>query len=220
MANFFRNLIPYEIRRKQSYHDLIACLVTALEARDIYTSGHSNRVADMSYDLAKALGLRGSSLEDLHIAAHLHDIGKLGISDNILNKKTKLLLHEWDQIKLHSEIGFGILRESRDLRRVAMIVLHHHERWDGKGYPRGLKLDKIPLGSRIIAVSDSIDAMTSQRPYREALSWSQCKEEILLNKGIQFDPIVVEATMKLWESWEKNTYKNSEYHRFRELFKR
>ncbi len=183
-------------------HDIIECLVAALEARDIYTSGHSNRVADMTYELAKALGLKRSKVDKIHIAAHLHDIGKLGIPDNILNKKGKLLPHEWDQIRLHPQIGYNILSRSKDLKEIADIVLYHHERWDGKGYPSGLKLDRIPLGARIIAVCDSIDAMTSERPYRTALSKEQCMEEIILNKGIQFDPVVVEAAVKLWHICE------------------
>jgi putative nucleotidyltransferase with HDIG domain len=188
-------------KRKHVYHDSIECLVAALEARDMYTSGHSNRVADMAYDLAKSLNIKGSHLEDIHIAAHLHDIGKLGIPDNILNKKGKLLPHEWEEIKRHPEIGCHILQKSKALQQVAEIVLHHHERWDGKGYPAGLKGHSIPLGARIIAVADSIDAMVSERPYRSTMTWEVCMEEITLNKGIQFDPAVVEAAQKLWSKW-------------------
>ncbi|KUO77005.1 MAG: phosphohydrolase [Clostridia bacterium BRH_c25] len=186
---------------ENTYHDVIECLVAALEARDIYTSGHSNRVADMTYDIAKAMSLSGFSLEEVHIAAHLHDIGKLGVPDQILNKRGRLMPHEFEQIKLHPEIGYKILCKSEGLKAIAKIVRHHHERWDGKGYPEGLKYDKIPLGARIIAVSDSIDAMTSGRPYRSALSWEACIEEVLLNKGIQFDPVVVETAEKLWGKW-------------------
>lgn len=202
MIQLIQNLFQKDIKRDQTYHDIIACLVAALEARDVYTSGHSDRVADMSYELAKAMGLKGVALEDIHIAAHLHDIGKLGVPDHILNKKDKLLPEEWEQIKLHPDIGFGILNKSRDLSHLAQMVLHHHERWDGKGYPNGLKADNIPLGARIIAVSDTIDAMTSARPYREAMSWESCKDEILKNKGIQFDPAVVDWAMKLWDRLE------------------
>lgn len=193
---------------EDTYHDVIECLVAGLEARDIYTSGHSNRVADMTCDLAKAMGLSGAYLKELHIAAHLHDIGKLGVPDQVLNKKGKLMPHEFEQIKLHPEIGYKILSKSKGLGKIAVIVLHHHERWDGRGYPDGLRYDKIPLGSRIIAVCDSIDAMTSARPYRSPLSWEACHEEIKVNKGIQFDPVVAEAAERLWGKWmHEHTYK-------------
>ena len=144
------------IFRPHPFHDIIECLAAALEAKDFYTSGHSSRVGDMSYDLGRAMGLKGSELENIHIAAHLHDIGKMGISETILNKKGKLLPHEFAQIQTHPEIGYKILAKSKGLQKMAEIVLHHHERWDGKGYPAGLREDKIPLGSRIIAVADSM----------------------------------------------------------------
>lgn len=184
-----------------AFHEVIDCLITALEAKDPYTGGHSSKVADMSYDLAKEMGLRGLILEDVHLAAHLHDIGKLSVPESILNKTEKLTEEERAKIELHPETGYKILNKSRGLKNVARIVLCHHERWDGKGYPLGIKEKKIPLGSRIIAVADSIDAMTTDRPYRKAMSWGKCKEEILVNKGIQFDPEVVAAAEKLWEKW-------------------
>lgn len=193
----------YNAVRMQHLHDVIECLTAALEAKDIYTSGHSSRVADMSFDIAKSMGLKGLVAEDIHIAAHLHDIGKMGIPENILNKKGKLLPHEWAQIQRHPEIGYQILSQSKQLDKIARIVLYHHERWNGKGYPEGLKEDEIPLGSRIIAVADAIDAMTSARPYRDIMTWQFCKEEIIANKAIQFDPMVVEATDKLWKKWEQ-----------------
>ena len=196
----FQNIL--RIFRPRPFHDIIECLAAALEAKDLYTSGHSSRVGDMSYDLGRAMGLKGSELEDIHIAAHLHDIGKMGISEIILNKKGKLLPHEFAQIQTHSEIGYKILAKSKGLQKIAKIVLHHHERWDGKGYPDGLREDKIPLGSRIIGVADSVDAITSIRPYRKTLSWEQCWEEIHVNKGIQFDPVAVEASEKLWKKWK------------------
>lgn len=189
------------ILRPQHFHDIIECLAAALEAKDLYTSGHSTRVGDMSYDLGRAMGLKGSKLDNIHIAAHLHDIGKMGIPENILNKKGKLLPHEWAQIQKHPEMGYRILAKSKGLKEIAEIVLHHHERWDGKGYPDGLCENRIPLGSRIIGVADAIDAITSIRPYRKALSWEECWNEVLLNKGIQFDPVAVEAAEKLWKKW-------------------
>lgn len=187
----------------QHFHDIIECLVAALEARDNYTSGHSTRVADMACDLARILGIENSQLEHIHIAAHLHDIGKIGIPDSVLNKNGRLLPAEWDQVRLHPEIGYRILCKSKGLQIIAEIVLHHHERWDGKGYPDGISREGIPLGSRIIAVADSVDAMTSHRPYRQALSWQKCQEEILAQKARQFDPALVEAAEILWPQWEQ-----------------
>lgn len=186
-----------------AFHEVIDCLIAALEAKDPYTAGHSSKVSDMSYILAKKMGLRGLALEDIHLGAHLHDIGKLSIPESILNKPGKLLPEERAQIEKHSETGFMILNKSKGLRNIAKIVLCHHERWDGKGYPLGLKGNKIPLGSRIIAVADSIDAMTTDRPYRKALSWEECKKEVLLNKGIQFDSAVVEASEILFDIYTR-----------------
>jgi len=183
----------------QYFHDIVECLVTALEAKDPYTRGHSSRVADMSLDLAEAMGLRGKTLATVHMAAHLHDIGKIGIAESILNKTEKLLPHEWGQIRMHPEIGYDILRKSKALHRTAEVVLFHHERWDGRGYPQGLCQDKIPLGSRIISVADAIDAMTTERTYRQKVSWESCIGELMANRGTQFDPMVVEVAARLWK---------------------
>ena len=185
------------------YHDIIECLVGALEAKDLYTKGHSIRVADISYQLAKKMGIKGKELEIIHMSAHLHDIGKIGIPDEILHKEGKLTDKEFQSIKKHPEIGSNILKCSEKLKVLSELVLYHHERWDGKGYPNGLKGEEIPLGSRIIAVADSIDAMTSERPYRKAMSWEICKVEIENNKGKQFDPSIVEVTKDLWEGWKE-----------------
>jgi len=187
----FRKLLG-GFREKEIYHDIIESLVAALEAKDTYTSGHSERVADMSYELSKGLGIRGTELEDIDIAAHLHDIGKIGVPDKVLNKNGKLLPHEWEYIKMHPRIGFNILSKSKRLKYISKIVLYHHERWDGKGYPQGLSGIDIPLGARIIAVCDSIDAMTSDRPYRKAMSFDECINEIITNTGLMFDPVVVQ----------------------------
>lgn len=195
-----RNLYRFFCYRSTLFHDSIECLVAVLEAKDLYTKGHSTRVGDMSHDLAKAIGLKGYKLEEIHIAGHLHDIGKIGVPEHILNKKGKLLPHEWAQIQRHPDIGYKILNKSKHLRNMAVIVLHHHERWDGKGYPYGLKELQIPLGARIITICDSIDAMTSQRPYRSPLSLDKTYQEIKKNKGIQFDPVLVEATLNIWPS--------------------
>jgi HD-GYP domain-containing protein (c-di-GMP phosphodiesterase class II) len=170
------------------------CLVAALEARDRYTEGHSLRVADMSVAIASAFGIRGAELEDIHVAAHLHDIGKIGIPDRLLYKPGKLLLKEYEEIKRHPAIGFTILSKSKSLMSIAKIVLFHHERWDGGGYPRGLCGNAIPIGARIIAVADTIDAMTSSRPYRKEMSPEYTMEEVRRNAGLQFDPVIAKTT--------------------------
>jgi HD-GYP domain-containing protein (c-di-GMP phosphodiesterase class II) len=178
------------------YHEIIECLVTALEAKDPYTKGHSTRVADMAYKLGQIAGMQGEALEDLHLAAHLHDIGKIGIPDQILNKTGPLLAEEMTILRRHPTIGYQILARSSHLKALAIIVLHHHERWDGKGYPDGLVSEDIPLSSRIIGICDAIDAMTSARPYRKALSAAECRRELWINRGLQFDPNLLELMEK------------------------
>ncbi|MGD9155403.1 MAG: HD-GYP domain-containing protein [Bacillota bacterium] len=173
------------------YHEIIECLVAALEAKDVYTKGHSTRVADLAYQLGQLAGLHGNALEDLHLAAHLHDIGKIGTPDRILNKKGPLLPDEFLIIKRHPVMGQQILAQSRQLLGIGKIVRHHHERWDGKGYPDGLQGAAIPFSSRIIAICDAIDAMTSARSYRAALSPDECIRELLTNRGKQFDPDLI-----------------------------
>ncbi len=173
------------------YHEIIECLVTALEAKDPYTRGHSTRVADMAYQLGEIAGLKGEALEDLHLAAHLHDIGKIGIPDRVLNKAGPLMPEEVAILRQHPTIGCQILTRSSQLKGLAKIVLHHHERWDGNGYPDGIKGEEIPISSRIIAVCDAIDAMTSERPYRKALSVKECRHQLQINRNLQFDPQLI-----------------------------
>lgn len=181
------------------YHDLILCVVSALEARDSYTSFHSSRVAEMVEALCKFLGISGDQEELFHISAHLHDVGKIGIRDEVLLKAGRLNDEEWEIMKSHSLQGYEILRKAKLFENVAIIVRGHHERWDGKGYPDRLSGSSIPLGSRIIAIADSIDAMISDRPYRKGLDVSICKEEIKKNAGIMYDPDVVKVAMDNWE---------------------
>ena len=176
--------------------------MAAIEAKDAYTAGHSSKVAEMSFRLARRLRIKGKQLEDIHMAAHLHDIGKISVPTSILNKKGTLLPHERAQVELHPEIGYKIISPAKSLRSIAQIVLHHHERWDGKGYPQGLAGERIPLGARIIALTDAIDAMTSHRPYRQAMSWEACQLEVSAAKGRQFDPVLVDACESLWGEWK------------------
>lgn len=182
------------------YHDIIESLAAALDAKDVYTSGHSTRVGNMAYDLAINLGLDDYNLQLIHIAGHLHDVGKIGIPDNILNKKDKLNAYEWDIMKSHPDIGHNILKKASSLKEISYIVLHHHERWDGVGYPKALSKEDIPIGSRIIAICDSIDAMRSNRPYRKIISNTECYDEILKNKGIMYDPKITDCIIENWNN--------------------
>ena len=182
-----------------NYHEIIDCITFALDTRDPYTGGHSQRVSDMALEVCKLLKLNQNDTEKIHIAAHLHDIGKIGIPDSILLKQGKLDDSEWQIMKNHPEIGANILKKSAYLTELAEIVLFHHERFDGKGYPLGKSGNDIPLGARIIAICDSIDAMTSNRCYRKSLSFEDCYNQIKINLGKMYDP---EIGIKVLDNWK------------------
>lgn len=181
------------------YHDFVECIASALDARDPYTGNHSDRVSDMACELCHILKLSDEQAQEIHIAGHLHDIGKIGIPDRVLLKEGRLDDEEWELMKKHPEIGANILLKSENFARISAIILHHHERYDGKGYPFGAKGEEIPLGARIIAVCDSIDAMLSNRSYRKALPFEVCRGEIEKNIGIMYDPEVAKAALDNWE---------------------
>lgn len=181
-----------------NYHEIIDCITFALDTRDPYTGGHSQRVSDMTLEVCKLLKLNQNDTEKIHIAAHLHDIGKIGIPDSILLKQGKLDDSEWQIMKNHPEIGANILKKSAYLTELAEIVLFHHERFDGKGYPLGKSGNDIPLGSRIIAICDSIDAMTSNRCYRKSLSFEDCYNQIKINLGKMYDPEIGNLVLENW----------------------
>jgi putative nucleotidyltransferase with HDIG domain len=180
------------------YHEIIECIVSALDAKDPYTAGHSQRVSEMALALSGVLGLPEAEVDKIHVAAHLHDIGKIGVPDAILNKPDRLSKEEWEAIKKHPKTGADILSKSRHLNELKDIVLYHHESYDGKGYPSGLKGKEIPLGARIIAICDSIDAMTSDRGYRKAYTLDYCYEEIKKNLGKMYDPDIGALALLHW----------------------
>lgn len=184
------------------YHEFVECITSALDARDPYTGKHSERVSDMACFISELMGMSEAETQEIHIAGHLHDIGKIGIPDRVLLKEGKLDDEEWKLMKKHPEIGADILSKSSHFARLAAIILHHHERWDGNGYPFGAKGTEIPLGARIIAVCDSIDAMASKRAYRNALPLEVCKAEIEKNVGIMYDPEIARLAL---ENWDKLT---------------
>ena len=185
------------------YHEMVECITFALDARDPYTGNHSRRVSDMACFLCQKLGISHEETQEIHISGHLHDIGKIGIPDRVLLKPGKLNDEEWALMKKHPEIGADILSKSPHFSRIAAIILHHHERWDGKGYPFGAKGTEIPIGARIIAVCDSIDAMASARAYRKALPLDVVKSEIEKNIGIMYDPKIAQVALDNWEELTK-----------------
>jgi putative nucleotidyltransferase with HDIG domain len=179
--------------KKINIHDLVTIIVTILDARDPYTYEHSFRVAEYSECISKSMGLDKATHQRVHYAAHLHDIGKTGISDAVLNKPGLLTIKEMKEMQTHSRIGYNILTSIPIFSSISKIVLYHHERMDGLGYPEGLKGNQIPLESRVIAIADAFDAMTSNRSYRKAMLAEKALEEINKHKGEQFDPELVDS---------------------------
>jgi diguanylate cyclase (GGDEF)-like protein len=178
---------------------VVDVLSSALDVRDKMTHRHARRVARMSAYVAKELKLTDDQVVQIEYAAALHDIGKIGVADNILHKDAALDHEEWKQMRLHSDLGYQILNGIDFLQDAAEIVYSHHERFDGTGYPRKLKGEETPLGARVFSIVDAYDAMTSRRPYREAMTHEEAMEEIRANSGTQFDPRVVEAFVGMME---------------------
>jgi PAS domain S-box-containing protein/putative nucleotidyltransferase with HDIG domain len=189
----FAQMQEETIRNIQTqYHSLLITAMESvsslLEAKDIYTKDHSKRVAEISTKLYEYKYSMDSEMLDIKAAAFLHDIGKICIPDSILKKNTVLSEEEYSVVKNHSAIAADILEPFDQGHKISTIVKHHHERYDGKGYPDGLSGDAIPLGSRIIAIADSFDAMNSDRPYRNSIPYEKCISEIISQSGKQFDP--------------------------------
>ncbi len=186
-------------------------LMTALDLRDVETFGHSLTVAKYSQVLARLLGInKADVLDDIRKGALLHDIGKIAIPDTILKKAGSLTSEEWEKIKLHPSLGYGLIKEIKLAKAIGNIVLCHHERYDGSGYPFGLKKEKIPLEARIFALADALDAITAPRPYRKARDFQAAKKDIVENSGTQFDPKTVEAFCSLSiDKWERIRYETT-----------
>jgi len=184
---------------QDNYLRTITALAFALDARDSYTRQHSENVTKYAVAIAQELGLPSKEIDCVRRAGLLHDIGKIGIRDGVLLKPTKLNDEEYDDIKNHPAKGETIVNALPFLRKEAQIIRHHHERFDGKGYPDNLTGEKIELGARILAVADSFDAMVENRVYRKALDILTAFEELKMNSGGQFDPIVVEALIRVIE---------------------
>ena len=185
---------------EQSYDYTLEALGGALDAKDAETEGHCQRVTAFTITIARAMGVEKTLLRHIARGAFLHDIGKMGVPDSILTKPGPLTAEEREIMRRHCAIGFSVLERIPFLKEAAEIVLSHQEFYDGTGYPRGLKGEQIPLGARIFAVADTLDAMISDRPYRKALPISAARDEIRRFSGTQFDPRVVEVFLKQPES--------------------
>jgi putative nucleotidyltransferase with HDIG domain len=186
-----------------SYEDTLQALGAAIDLRDNETAGHSQRVCSYSLEIARAMDGSDKQLESLARGAYLHDIGKLGVADGILLKPGPLTADEWILMRKHVQIGFELVKGIPFLANAAEIVLTHHERHDGSGYPRGLKGQEILLGARIFAVADSFDAITSDRPYRRASPFEAGRETIKREGGRLFDPQVVGVFLSIpVETWQ------------------
>jgi putative nucleotidyltransferase with HDIG domain len=188
--------------REFSYGMTLEALVTALDARERDTTRHSLRVAIYTATLARAMGIPEPDLIHVYRGSLLHDVGKIGIPDAILLKPGKLTPEEWDIMRTHPTIGSRILEGISFLEPAREIVLRHHERWDGTGYPDGLKADAIPLFGRIVGVADFLDAMTSARSYRPAEPLERALERLREGAGSHFDPAIVRAVLALYERGE------------------
>ncbi|MDP2674414.1 MAG: diguanylate cyclase [Dehalococcoidia bacterium] len=189
---------------------VVEVLSTALDIRDKMTHRHARRVARMAAAVAREMGLSEQQVLEIEYAAALHDIGKIGVADSILRKAAPLDEAEWKDMRRHSELGYEILKGIDFLRDAAEIVWAHHERCDGRGYPRGLAKEEIPLGARVFGVVDAYDAMTSRRPYRQAMSRDQACIEIEGNSGTQFDPAVVEAFLVMVRRSPEGMYEEND----------
>ncbi|WP_062107579.1 HD-GYP domain-containing protein [Bacillus niameyensis] len=215
LFNFILSIIAYILLHrflnyvealKQSYdlqiEGIVKGVIATLELKDPYTRGHSERVAEYAMSLAKATGkFKDYELKHFYYACLLHDIGKVNIPDSILTKPSKLTDEEYELIKTHPAVGAKAVQGVEGIDGNIDVIYHHHERWDGKGYPDGLERDEIPLLARITAIADAFDAMTSSRSYRSALSFEEAYKRILDGKGTQFDPQLVNTFQQVYPSW-------------------
>jgi HD-GYP domain-containing protein (c-di-GMP phosphodiesterase class II) len=196
ITSYLDNVALFE-EQKKLFLGTVQALTAAIDAKDRYTRGHSERVAHLSGLLAREIGMSDEQVEDVRIAGLVHDVGKIGVPEAVLTKQGRLTEVEYDAIKRHPQIGYGILRDIRPLENVLPGVLHHHERWDGKGYPSGLSNEQIPLQARIIAIADTFDAMSSTRSYRPAMARDKVLAELRACAGSQFDPDMVPSFMRV-----------------------
>ncbi len=190
---------------EQLFLHVVSSLADAIDAKDAYTNGHSGRVAMYSKEIAKRFGYNEKDQDKIYMMGLLHDVGKIGVPDEVINKPGRLTDEEFECIKKHPAIGGRILGNIKEMPSLSKGARFHHERYDGRGYPEGLKGTDIPEEARIISVADAYDAMTSNRSYREALSQERVKEQIISGKGTQFDPVFADIMVSMIE--EDKDYK-------------
>jgi HD-GYP domain-containing protein (c-di-GMP phosphodiesterase class II) len=196
-----------ELVKKEYFELTVQTLLSALKCKDDYTWGHSLRVAYYCVTVGREMGLSEAEIYELEVSALFHDIGKIGVPDSVLLKPSRLTDDEFSQMKLHPSKSFEILKDFSVFKEIAVNAKHHHERFDGRGYPEGLKGNQIPLFARIILISDTFDAMTSTRTYRKGLSFDVAFAELNEFSGTQFDPEIVE---KFISCMNKENVKNEE----------
>jgi putative two-component system response regulator len=184
----------------ESYEASLIMLANAIEVRDPYTRGHVERVMNYAQTIAEYLGWSAIEINNLRFGSILHDIGKIHIAEYILRKEGTLTDEEWIEMRKHPEMGAELIKGIPYLEPALPVILYHHERWNGSGYPFGLKGEKIPVMARIVAIADSFDAMTTERPYRKELTPEQAFNEVISGSGIQYDPVIVEAFLRAWET--------------------
>jgi len=204
-----RTLLRQQRELRETFEGTLRSLAAAIDAKDAYTGGHSSEVSRHAEAIARSLHLSSRDVEAVRIAGFLHDLGKIGIPDQILRKAGPLDPNERSKIRSHSLIGYRIVKPIPVDERVKLAVLHNHERWDGGGYPDGLRAGEIPIHARILMVADAFEAMTSSRPYRRALDRDEAITQLRAESGKQFDPDVVEAFVRVLDSAKKPVHTRS-----------
>ncbi|HLW48238.1 MAG TPA: HD-GYP domain-containing protein [bacterium] len=198
-----RELRAQQLLLRRAFGGAVQSLARAVNARDAATADHSDRVADLAVEISRTAGLGAKEVRNVRIAAFLHDVGKIGIQDDILEKHGPLTKQERVTMQRHAVMGYEILLPVPIAHDIKVAVRHHHERWDGKGYPDGLAGEAIPIGARVIAVADAYGALTSHRPYRPAQDPAEAMAEIVRCAGTQFDPAIVTAFQQVWRARAK-----------------
>jgi len=204
-----RNKLVWDRIERRNIMRTINALVSAIDFKDHLTRSHSDNVQHYACAIAREMGLSKTEVERIKEACQVHDLGKIGVHDDILTKQDVLTEQEYKEIKLHSLAGAVILKPFRFLEKIVQLVRQHHERYDGKGYPDGIKGEEISIGARIMAIADSFDAMTNERPYRRAMTKEQAVAELKRNSGTQFDPRIVEVFLNVLEK-HPDIFKQSE----------
>lgn len=197
--NMLKDLHSSLAETRELLDELIYAFANAIDAKSHWTLGHSERVAEYSVEIAKEMGMDKKNVDNLKTAALLHDIGKIGTYDEILDKPQELTPSEYELVKKHPLKGITILEPIKKMGMILPIIIHHHERMDGTGYPDGLKTEEIPLLARILSVADSYDSMTAERPYRTSLGKEHAVDELKRSSGTQFDPEVIKAFLRVVE---------------------